>query len=63
MNKDLEIATRLGRELHLPMFVGELVQQLYNYMASHGGEDECHTAIIKFIEGWRVVKMVNKEGG
>jgi 3-hydroxyisobutyrate dehydrogenase-like beta-hydroxyacid dehydrogenase len=63
MNKDLEIATRLGRELHVPMFVGALVQQLYNYAVGRGGGDECHTAIIKFIEDWRGVKVRNKEGG
>lgn len=63
MNKDLEIATRLGRELHVPMFVGALVQQLYNYAVDHGGGDECHTAIIKFIDDWRGVEARNKEGG
>jgi 3-hydroxyisobutyrate dehydrogenase len=63
MNKDLEIATRLGREVHVPMFVGELVQQLYNYAVGRGVGDECHTAIIKFIEDWRGVKVRNKEGG
>jgi len=63
MNKDLEIATHLGRELHVPMFVGALVQQLYNYAVGRGGGDECHTAIIKFIEDWRGVKVRNKEGG
>ena len=63
MNKDLEIVTRLGRELHVPMFVGALVQQLYNYAVGRGGGDECHTAIIKFIEDWRGVKVRNKEVG
>ena len=63
MNKDLEIATRLGRELHIPMFVGALVQQLYNYAVGHGAGDECHTTIIKFIEDWGGVKVRNKEGG
>jgi len=63
MNKDLEIATRLGRELHVPMFVGALVQQLYNYAVGRGGGDECHTAIIKFIDDWRGIKVRNKEGG
>ena len=63
MNKDLEIATRLGREVQVPMFVGALVQQLYNYAVGRGGGDECHTAIIKFIEDWRGVKVRNKEGG
>ena len=63
MNKDLEIATHLGRELHVPMFVGAVVQQLYNYAVGRGGGDECHTAIIKFIEDWHGVKVRNKEGG
>jgi 3-hydroxyisobutyrate dehydrogenase len=63
MNKDLEIATRLGRELHVPMFVGALVQQLYNYAVDHGGGDECHTTIIKFIDDWLGVEARNKEGG
>ncbi len=63
MNKDLEIATRLGRELNVPMFVGELVQQLYNQAVGRGGGDECHTAIIKFIEDWHGVEERNKEGG
>jgi len=63
MNKDLEIATRLGREVQVPMFVGALVQQLYNYAVGRGGGDECHTAIIKFIEDWRGVKVRSKEGG
>jgi len=60
MNKDLEIATRLGRELHVPMPVGALVQRLYHCAVDHGGENECHTAIIKFIEDG--VKVRDKEG-
>jgi len=63
MNKDLEIATRLGHELHAPMLVGGLVQQLYSYAVGRGGGDECHTAIIKFIDDWRGVEEINKEGG
>lgn len=57
MNKDLEIAARLGRELHVPLFVGSMVQQLYNYGVGQGSGDDCHTAIIKFIEGWAGVKV------
>lgn len=63
MNKDLEIAMRLGRELRVPMFVGAMVQQLYNYAVGQGAGDDCHTAIIKFIEGWGGVKVRSKEGG
>ena len=63
MNKDLETATRLGRELNVPMSLGELVQQLYSYAVNHGGGDECHTAIIKFIENWRDIEARSEEGG
>jgi len=62
MNKDLEVATRLGRELHVPMFVGTVVQQFYSYAIGQGGEQECHTAITKFIEDWSNVKVRNREG-
>ena len=63
MNKDLDIATRLGRELHIPMFVSSMVQQLYNHAVGQGSGAECHTAIIKFIEDWGGVKVRSKEGG
>jgi len=63
MNKDLEIATSLGRELHIPMFVGATVQQLYNYAVGQGKGDDCSSAIIKIIENWGSVKVRSKEGG
>jgi len=62
MNKDLDAATRLGRELHVPMFVGTVVQQLYNHAVGQGSGGDCHTAIIKVIEDWGGVKVRNKEG-
>lgn len=61
MNKDLETATRLGRELNVPMSVGKMVQQLYNYAVERGAGDECHTAIIKFIEDWRGANAKTKK--
>lgn len=63
MNKDLEIATGLGRELHVPMFVGTMVQQLYGYAVGQGGSEECHTAIIKYIEDWANIKVRSEKGG
>lgn len=63
MNKDLEMATRLGRELHIPMFVGATVHQLYNYAVGRGSGSECHTAIIKYIEDAAGVKVRSTEGG
>ncbi len=63
MNKDLDIATRLGRELRVPMFVGAMVQQLYNYAVGQGAGDDCHTAIVKFIEDWGGIKVRAQRGG
>lgn len=60
MSKDLEMATRLGRELHIPMFIGTMVHQLYDYAVAQGRGDDCHTAIIKFIEDWGGVKVRSK---
>lgn len=57
------MATRLGREHYVPMFVGAAVQQLFNYAMSQGGGGECHTAIAKFIEDWGGVKVRSKQGG
>ena len=61
MNKDVEIATQLGRDLHIPMFVGTMVQQVYNYAVGQGKGDDCHTAIVKLIENWGNVKVRNTE--
>lgn len=62
MNKDAEMATQLGRELHIPMFVGTMVQQVYNYAVGQGRGNDCHTAIVKLFEDWGSVKVRNTEG-
>ena len=63
MNKDIETAMRLGRELHIPMFVGATVQQLYNYAVGQDRGNDCSSAITKIIEDWGGVKVRSKEGG
>ena len=63
MNKDLEMATRLGRELQIPMFIGTMVHQLYNSAVAQGNGDDCHTAIIKSIEDCSGVKVRSEGGG
>ncbi|MFH0769061.1 MAG: NAD(P)-dependent oxidoreductase [Chloroflexota bacterium] len=63
MNKDAEMATQLGRELHIPMFVGTMVQQVYSYAVGQGRGNDCHTAIVKLIEDWGSVKVRNAEEG
>lgn len=57
LNKDLEIFTRLGREHKMPLFVANVVQQIYGYGVGRGGEDADHTEIIKFIEGWAGIEI------
>lgn len=57
MSKDVEMATRLGRELHVPMFVGSVIQQLYSCYVGQGGGDDCSSSIIKLIEDWCGVKV------
>ena len=63
MNKVLEMATRLGRELHFPMLVGAMVQQLYNHAVGQGRGNDCNSTIVKIIEDWGGVKVRSKEGG
>ena len=63
MNKDLEMAIRLGRELHIPMLIGAMVQQLYNYAVGQGRGNDCSSAIVKIIEDWGGVKVRSKKGG
>lgn len=57
MSKDVEMATRLGRELHVPMFVGSVIQQLYSCYVGQGGGDDCSSSIVKLIEDWCGVKV------
>ena len=46
--------------LNVPMFVGSMVQQLFNYYVGQGGGDECSSSIIKLIENWGGVKINEK---
>ena len=62
MNKDLEIATDLARELNFPMFLGSVVQQIFKCSVIQGRGEDCHTAIVKLIEDWGGVKVRNTEG-
>jgi len=57
LHKDLDILVRLGRELKVPMFVANMVEQLYSYACSQGKGDLDHTAIIKILEEWAGVEV------
>lgn len=56
-NKDLDILTRLARELGVPMFTANTVQQIFNFAMGHGHGPKGHTAIAQLIEEWAGVKM------
>lgn len=56
-NKDLDILTRLARELRVPMFMANTVQQIFNLAMSQGYGLKGHTAIAQLIEEWAGIKM------
>lgn len=57
LHKDLDILVRLGRELNVPMFVANMVEQMFSYACSQGKGDLDHTAIIKVLEEWTGVEV------
>jgi 3-hydroxyisobutyrate dehydrogenase-like beta-hydroxyacid dehydrogenase len=57
LNKDLDILTRLARELGVPMFIAHTVQQIFNFAISQGYGAKGHTAIALLIEEWAGVKI------
>lgn len=56
-NKDLEILTRLGRELKVPMFTANMIHQIFNFALSQGYGPKGHTSIAQLIEEWAGVKI------
>jgi 3-hydroxyisobutyrate dehydrogenase-like beta-hydroxyacid dehydrogenase len=56
-NKDLDIVTQLARELGLPMFMANTVQQIFSLAMSQGYGLKGHTAIAQLIEEWAGIKM------
>ncbi|MFO7970968.1 MAG: NAD(P)-dependent oxidoreductase [Desulfobacterales bacterium] len=56
-NKDLDILTRLGRELKVPMFTANMIHQIFSFALSQGYGPKGHTSIAQLIEEWADVKM------
>ena len=56
-NKDLDILTRLARELGVPMFTAHTIHQIFSFAMSQGYGPKGHTAIAQLIEEWAGVKM------
>jgi 3-hydroxyisobutyrate dehydrogenase len=57
LDKDLDIFTRLGRELGAPTFVASTVQQIVGLAKSKGYGKRGHTSIAEFIEMWAGVRI------
>jgi 2-hydroxy-3-oxopropionate reductase len=60
MVKDLKLAIDTAESLHVPMWVGNAVKQLWLYAEGHGGPDQDSTEIIKHIEAWSGVTVKGK---
>ncbi len=50
MYKDVDIVTRLAKEFRIPMFMANMVHQLFGYAMAQGGEKDDHTAIFTYLE-------------
>jgi 2-hydroxymethylglutarate dehydrogenase len=50
MYKDLDTVTRMAREYKTPMFLANMVQQMYGYAMAQGAGNGDHTAIFRYLE-------------
>ena len=57
LSKDLDIFTRLARELGVPTFTAHTVHQIYHFALSHGYGQKGHTSIVQLIEEWAGVEI------
>ncbi len=51
MYKDIDTVTRMAKEYKIPMFLANMVQQVYGYAMAQGGGKGDHTAIFSYLEG------------
>ena len=56
MYKDIDTVTRMAREYKIPMFIANLVQQIYGFAVAQGGGKGDHTAIFQYLEGMAKTK-------
>jgi len=52
MYKDIETVTRMAREYKIPMFLANMVQQIFGCAMIQVGEKGDHTAIFAYLEDW-----------
>lgn len=51
MYKDIDTVTRMAKEYKVPMFIANMVQQMYGYAMAQGGGKGDHTEIFRYLEG------------
>lgn len=57
MHKDLNTVTRMAREYKVPMFMANLVQEMFGYALAYGDKKMDHTAIFSCLEDLAKVKV------
>jgi 3-hydroxyisobutyrate dehydrogenase-like beta-hydroxyacid dehydrogenase len=60
MVKDLHLALDTAEGLHVPMWIGQAVKQLWLYAEGRGGSDQDSTELIKHLEAWTGVTVAGK---
>jgi 3-hydroxyisobutyrate dehydrogenase-like beta-hydroxyacid dehydrogenase len=61
MVKDLKLALDTAEGLHVPMWIGQAVKQLWLYAEGRGGPDQDSTELIKHLEAWTGVTVAGKK--
>jgi 3-hydroxyisobutyrate dehydrogenase-like beta-hydroxyacid dehydrogenase len=60
MVKDVKLAMDTAEGLHVPMWIGQAVKQLWLYAEGRGGPDQDSTELIKHLEAWSGVTVAGK---
>jgi 3-hydroxyisobutyrate dehydrogenase-like beta-hydroxyacid dehydrogenase len=60
MVKDLKLAIDTAESLHVPMWIGQAVKQLWLYAEGRGGPEQDSTELIKHLEAWSGVTVKGK---
>lgn len=58
--KDIKLYLELAEKLNVPMFLSGAVGTFWKYVLTQGGEDEDNTCVIKYIEQWAGVEVIEK---
>ncbi len=61
MVKDLKLALETAENLHVPMWIGQTVKELWLYAEGRGGPDQDSTELIKHLEAWTGVTVAEKQ--